>query len=237
MSDKKKKHPIHKSSLHPKNRHRSRYDFTLLIKANPELTQFVATNIYGDESIDFFNPDAVKALNKAILIQYYGLDYWDIPKNYLCPPIPGRADYIHHIASFIGSRNLAKIPKGRKITCLDIGVGANCVYPIIGNYEYGWSFIGSDIDPTAIHSAQKIIDSNSRLKGNIEIRLQESKIHYFNGIIGHNEEIDLSICNPPFHISQAEAEKGTIRKLRNLKNENIRKPTLNFGGKSAIIVQ
>ena len=134
------------------NKHRERYDFKVLIEACPELENFVAPNAYNDDSIDFANPDAVKMLNKALLKQYYDIENWDIPADYLCPPIPGRADYIHHIADLLCSNNYGKIPTGSKIKCLDIGVGANCVYPIIGNKEYGWSFIGSEIDTTAIEN-------------------------------------------------------------------------------------
>jgi 23S rRNA (adenine1618-N6)-methyltransferase len=225
-----------KSGLHPRNRHRERYDFKLLIASCPELGQFVKLNDYKDESIDFFNPEAVKMLNKALLKHYYGIEHWDIPENYLCPPIPGRADYIHHIADLLYRNNpeflKGKIPAGTKIKCLDIGVGANCVYPIIGNKEYGWSFIGSDIDPVAIESGKKIIEMNPALKGNIELRLQHNPNDIFYGIIQKDELFDLSICNPPFHSSLAEAQSGTIRKLRNLKQKKITKPVLNFGGQT-----
>jgi 23S rRNA (adenine1618-N6)-methyltransferase len=225
-----------KSGLHPRNKHRERYDFKLLTDSCPELDQFVKLNIYGDESIDFFNPEAVIMLNKALLKHYYRIDYWDIPENYLCPPIPGRADYIHHIADLLYRNDpgflKSKIPAGTMIKCLDIGVGANCVYPIIGNREYGWSFVGSDIDPVAIESGKKIIEMNPALKGKIELRLQNNPKDIFKGIIQKNELFDVSICNPPFHSSLAEAQSGTIRKLRNLKKKKITKPVLNFGGQN-----
>lgn len=235
----KKEHPKEKSKLHPRNKHRERYDFKLLIKACPELARFVSQNAYNDESINFFDPEAVKTLNKALLKHYYGINNWEIPANYLCPPIPGRADYIHHIADLLYSKPQGRKISGDKITCLDIGVGANCVYPIIGCKEYGWSFIGSDIDPLALKSAEKIIESNSFLKGQIELRLQHNPKNVFQGIIKKDEFIDLSICNPPFHSSQAEAQSGSTRKLKNLKQGKIAparslggKPVLNFGGKN-----
>ena len=231
MPDKKKKHPAQKTRLHKRNKHRERYDFKLLIESCPELEPFVTENKYGDETIDFFNAEAVKMLNKALLMHYYGLTQWDIPKDYLCPPIPGRADYIHHIADVLCSSNFGKMPRGNQIKCLDIGVGANCVYPIIGNSEYGWSFIGSDIDPIAIASANAIIDSNPNLKGQVECRLQKNDSKIFAGILKKDERIDVSVCNPPFHASLAESQAGTIRKLSNLKNKKISKPDLNFGGK------
>ena len=112
MTDKKRTHPVIKTNLHERNKHRGRYDFKLLIEISPDLTEFVNKNKYGDASIDFFDPLAVKALNRALLMHFYGLKFWEIPNGYLCPPIPGRADYIHHIAELLGSNNQGKIPKG-----------------------------------------------------------------------------------------------------------------------------
>ncbi len=226
----KKEHPKEKTRLHSRNRHRERYDFKQLIAVCPELASYVTLNKYDDESVDFFNPEAVKMLNKALLAAYYDITYWDIPENYLCPPIPGRADYIHTMADLLGGQQYGKIPMGEKIKCLDIGVGANCVYPIIGVKEYGWSFIGSDIDPVALASAQKIVDENAILKGKIELRLQPNAEDIFKGILQKDESVDLTICNPPFHASLAEALSGTLRKLTNLTEKKTTKPILNFGG-------
>ncbi len=231
-TEKRREFPIEKFKLHPRNRHRERYDFKLLIATCPELAEFVKLNVHNDESIDFFNPEAVKTLNKALLKQYYDIEFWDIPPGYLCPPIPGRADYIHHIAELLGTKNGGKIPTGAQVKCLDIGVGANCVYPIIGIKEYGWSFIGSEIDAVSMESAAKIIEMNPVLQGKIELRLQPNPKDIFFGIVQPDEKFDLSICNPPFHASLAEAQAGTLRKLYNLKPEKIKKPILNFGGKS-----
>ena len=172
MVPKKKEHHLKKIGLHPRNKHQGRYDFKELISSCPELAPFVRLNNYNDESIDFSNAKAVMMLNKALLKHFYKIDYWNIPEGYLCPPIPGRADYIHHIADLLASSNNGKIPTGSQIKCLDIGVGANCIYPIIGNKEYGWSFVGSDIDPVSIQSANEIIENNASLKGNVTLRLQ-----------------------------------------------------------------
>jgi 23S rRNA (adenine1618-N6)-methyltransferase len=227
----KKDHPTEKAKLHPRNRNRERYKFAELIAVSPELANFAASNIYGDESIDFANPEAVKILNKAILKLFYGVENWDIPVNYLCPPIPGRADYIHHIADLLASCNNGKIPKGKHVTCLDIGVGANCVYPIIGTKEYGWSFIGADVDPVSIANAAQIVELNPQLKGLVEFRLQPNLNEIFRGIV-RDEFIDLTICNPPFHASLAEATAGTLRKLSSLTRKKITNPKLNFGGQN-----
>ncbi|WP_179338240.1 23S rRNA (adenine(1618)-N(6))-methyltransferase RlmF [Winogradskyella ludwigii] len=225
----KKIHPKVKTELHPRSQHRERYNFKKLIKSSPKLAAYVAPNKYGDESIDFFNPDAVKALNKALLIHHYGLQYWDIPKHYLCPPIPGRADYIHNIADLLKGDGTV-IPKGSDIKGLDIGVGANCIYPIIGQHEYGWSFIGSDTDEAAIISAKEIEQKNYKLRSTIEIRRQEIANNFFYGVLKPEEKVDFTICNPPFHASLDDAQKASLKKLKNLNGKRPSKALLNFGG-------
>ena len=224
---------IEKKGLHPRNKHRFNYDFAVLTTVFPPLKPFVSLNKYGNESIDFANPQAVKALNKALLNHDYGVENWDIPNAYLCPPIPGRAEYIHHIADILSASNSDKIPIGNQIRILDIGIGANCIYPIIGHREYDWQFVGSDVDTISIQSAEKIIASNVVLKGAIECRLQTSKEHIFKNIIQSDDFFDCTICNPPFHASLAEATKGTKRKLNNLGKAKQGKPILNFGGQNA----
>lgn len=221
-----------KTGLHPRNPHRIRYDFLKLVASCPELSPYVNLNKFNDESIDFANPDAVKALNKAILIHFYKIKHWDIPANYLCPPIPGRADYLHYLADLLASSNGGVIPQGKSIKGLDIGLGSNCVYPIIGNKEYGWSFIGSDIDVLALKSAKNIVAANPSLKGKVDCRQQTSSKHLFQGILTPKEYIDFTICNPPFHASAEEASAGSVRKLNNLNGQSVKNVVLNFGGQA-----
>ncbi|NCB12398.1 MAG: 23S rRNA (adenine(1618)-N(6))-methyltransferase RlmF [Erysipelotrichia bacterium] len=219
-------------TLHPRNFHNNRYDFTTLIKSQDSLKEFVKPNKYGDLSIDFANPDAVIALNKALLSHFYGIKNWEIPKGYLCPPIPGRADYIHHIADLLALSNNGKIPKGKTIKGLDVGVGANCIYPIIGVSIYGWQFLGSDIEKVSIESVLNIINSNEILKENIRVLQQENPSNIFVNIINKDEKYDFTLCNPPFHKSLDEALAGNKRKVQNLTKQKNTKSALNFGGKN-----
>ena len=228
MSSEKKQQE--KARLHSRNKNRERYDLSALTTSNPELKNYIIPNKFGVESVDFSNPLAVKLLNKALLNHYYGIKNWEFPDENLCPPIPGRADYIHHIADLLGENNFGTIPTGDKITCLDVGLGASCIYPIIGVTEYGWRFIGSDIDPKSIASAQNIVNSNSSIKDKIECRLQKNPKDVFQGIIGKEDKIELIICNPPFHSSIEEAQKGTRRKIKNLSGKKVKTPELNFAG-------
>lgn len=218
-----------KTNLHPRNQHRSRYDFEKLSIAFPELQSFVFTNEYNSETLDFGNPEAVKALNKAILLSDYGITNWDIPQDYLCPPIPGRADYIHYIADLLANSNNGIIPTGENTCGLDIGIGSNCIYPIIGNSVYEWSFVGTDIDENALQNCKKIIAGNPKLIEAISLQLQTESRFIFKNIILPEDKFAFTICNPPFHGSQQEANKASERKTTNLGN----KKGLNFGGQNA----
>ena len=221
-----------KKTLHERNFHNDRYDFKALIQSEPSLNEFVKPNKYGDLSIDFANPQAVIALNKALLSFFYGVKNWSIPSDYLCPPIPGRSDYIHHIADLLAASNGGKIPKGSYIKGLDVGIGANCIYPIVGVSVYGWSFTGSDIDEVALKSAQNIINSNESLKENIIVKLQTNSKNIFKNIISKEDKFDFTLCNPPFHKSQKDAIAGNKRKVQNLTKQVVSKAALNFGGKN-----
>ncbi|HDT5886825.1 MULTISPECIES: 23S rRNA (adenine(1618)-N(6))-methyltransferase RlmF [Aeromonas] len=221
----------HKSGLHPRNRHQAPYDFAALCLRTPELQPFVFVNPYGASTIDFADPAAVKALNKALLALHYGIQHWDLPAGYLCPPIPGRVDYLHRVADLL-AESAGKVPTGKGVRVLDVGVGANCIYPLLGAREYGWRFVGSDIDPVSVKAASLLANSNG-LGSQIECRLQGRAGDIFQGIVAPRERFALTLCNPPFHASLAEASKGTERKLRNLGKEVKDKPVLNFGGQKA----
>lgn len=230
---KKTQNTTEKTGLHPRNPHRFRYDFDVLIQACPELKTFVSVNEDEVETIDFSNPEAVKALNKALLISNYDIQNWDIPAGYLCPPIPGRADYIHYIADLLATTNNGIIPEGENIVGLDIGIGANCIYPIIGNTAYGWSFVGTDIDEKALQNCKKIITDNPKLIDAISLQSQIEARFIFKNIILPEDKFAFTICNPPFHASPEEAAKSALRKVNALEENKISKSVLNFGGQNA----
>ena len=224
--------------LHPRNRHLAikgaSYDFDLLCKANPELSPYVFKNDFGNVSIDFANDIAVKELNRALLLAFYGLDFWDLPNQFLCPPVPGRVDYVHYLADLIQSSTGISSPKDKRVKGLDVGTGANLIYPIVGSYEYDWSFVGSDIDKISINCAKQIIQFNPRLRSKLKTRMQTNSSDIFNGIIKQSDRFTFSMCNPPFHESQQAAESGTNRKLQNLnkhKKQSVSNRSLNFGGR------
>ena len=206
--------------LHPKNKHKKGYDFSILCKAVPSLKEFVFVNQYGTETIDFSNSKAVKELNTALLFADYNVIFWEFPDTNLCPPIPGRVDYIHHIADLL---NESKI---KNVKAIDIGAGANCIYPILGNAEYNWKFSATDIDKDSLEYANQIL-INNKLDGEINLYHQKDKTHIFKDILQPEDQFAVSICNPPFYNSLAEAKAENARKNKGLQNDSIQR---NFAG-------
>ncbi|MBC2603476.1 23S rRNA (adenine(1618)-N(6))-methyltransferase RlmF [Puniceicoccus vermicola] len=214
--------------MHPRNPHQGRYDFDALCDACPELAGFLRPNPKGDRTIDFSDPEAVLCLNRALLSHQYQVHHWAIPQGYLCPPIPGRADYIHHLADLIGVDRSADSRK----RIFDIGTGANCIYPILGNRSYGWNFVGTEVELRAFRSARAIVEANPCLQKNIRIVRQKNEGAIFTGILKPSDSFAATMCNPPFHPSPDEARSQNQRKTRNLKRTKIppKSSNLNFGG-------
>lgn len=221
-------------SLHTRNIHKNGYDFPLLIKSCPPLNQYVDKNTHGNLSIDFANPEAVKALNAALLNHHYGVKGWDIPDGALCPPIPGRVDYIHYVADLLGLNE----SRANATRLLDIGTGANGIYPLLACKTYGWQCVGSDINTQSLENVSNILKHNIDLKNHFELRHQADKNQFFKGIIQPGEFFDVTVCNPPFHASEEDALKGSQRKINNLAlnrgdDSPVKNTPLNFGGLEA----
>jgi len=212
------------SKLHPKNKHRKGYNFSELCEANPVLKKFVFVNNYGTETIDFANPKAVKAINTALLFKYYNLSFWNFPDDNLCPPIPGRVDYIHYLADLL---NASGIKEHAKI--LDIGTGANCIYPLLGNAVYNWQFVGTDIDKKSLDRAQNILKKNHLTKS-VQLKQQLDSTQILKGILNNTDKFSASMCNPPFYKSQEEAMQANARKIEGLGTRKDME-TRNFSGK------
>ncbi|WP_298903078.1 23S rRNA (adenine(1618)-N(6))-methyltransferase RlmF [uncultured Psychroserpens sp.] len=209
--------------MHKHNKHSKGYDFEVLVANSPELETFVFTNSHGKSTIDFANPKAVKSLNTALLTLYYAVSYWEFPDDHLCPPIPGRVEYIHLLNDLLVASGLRE-----DVTVLDIGTGATCIYPLLGQAEYGWRFIATEIDKGAYKNAQKIINKNG-LDEVITLRFQNNPQWILNDEILPSERVAASMCNPPFYKNETEALEETKRKLKGL-GKNTDTIVRNFSG-------
>ncbi|WCO02838.1 23S rRNA (adenine(1618)-N(6))-methyltransferase RlmF [Psychroserpens ponticola] len=209
--------------MHKNNKHSKDYNFKELIANFPQLAEFVFESKYAKNTIDFANPKAVKYLNSALLKTHYGIDYWKFPDENLCPPIPGRVEYVHLLNDLLKASGLKK-----DITVFDIGTGATCIYPLLGHKEYNWNFIASEIDKKALENAKLIVEKNS-LSKHIELRFQDDPQSILNGVLLPSEHISAVLCNPPFYKNEAEANENTLLKQKGL-GKQTDKVARNFSG-------
>lgn len=218
--------------MHKQNRFNRPYNFTRLCALVPALESFVYTTPRGQQSIPFADPQAVKTLNQALLKEQYAFQ-WDIPPGFLCPPVPGRLDYLLHLGDMLRQHGLSENIRG-----LDIGTGANLIYPLLAVGEFGWNMVGSEVDRRALQSATQLIAQNE-LGAQIELRQQNQLQHIFKGIIQAGDQFSFTLCNPPFHRSAAEARASTHRKADKLHHHRQKKsrathtdqnPAFNFAG-------
>ena len=156
-----------KKTLHPRNKHNNGYNFEFLQEKYPKLKEYIIKK-FDKVTLDFSNPEGVRTFNSALLYAHYGIKDWNFSEDNLCPPIPGRVDYIHHLADLINDEKDVKV--------LDIGTGASCIYPLLGVKEYEWDFVATDIDLDSLDYAQDIIDDNE-LGSKITLRQQMKEVH------------------------------------------------------------
>lgn len=222
--------------MHPRNRNLDRYKISELVACLPELGGYIQKSKRGEDTVDFARPEAVKLLNRAIMLSDYGLKHWDFPDENLCPPVPGRADYLHHMADVLRENHFGNIPRGEEVRVLDIGIGATAIYPIIGAVEYAWSFVGSDIEQNSLNNVTAILEENPKLQGHLELRHQPDPACILRGIVNASDRFTFTMSNPPFHSSAEDAAEGTMRKIRNLQGGKQKNPMLNFGGISKELI-
>lgn len=222
--------PTTSKRLHPRSRHHDPYDWKALVAVEPELALHLVERKNSEKTLDFADPRAVKRLNRALLQHHYGVRGWDFPDGHLCPPVPGRADALHVIADLLAADNGRKIPRGAVVRSLDIGTGASLIYPLLGFATYGWSFRATDIHGPSLDAAAAILAENPQAAERIECKLQAQPERIFDGVIGPEELFDFTMCNPPFHASDASAAAGTRRKNRNVGGRHSDDDALNFSG-------
>ena len=204
-------------AMHPRNRYRDKHDFRELSRLSPELDQYLTVNATGKLSLDFTQRRALLLLNRTLLLRDYGLTHWDIPADHLVPPLPGRLDYIHALADLV--------PDARRI--MDVGTGASAIYPILGVREYGWEFVGTEVNPQSVKVAEAIVRFTPSLRGKVAIRLQKDRKRMLDGVVGEGEHFDAIMCNPPFYESREEAERAGSKKWKKLGRTD---SGLSFGG-------
>ena len=182
-------------------------DFSLLIKKFPELTKYtLLKNEDGEYSFNWSDNKLSLLITKCILDFYFKIKYYSIPNNFLIPPVPSRLNYINLIKTLLISFNILTSKEENEIIGIDIGTGANLIYPLLGYSLYKWKFICSEINNEAFENSIKIIKEN-KLEEYIKLIKQKYKNYIFVGIINREKKYTFSICNPPYYDYEDEIKK------------------------------
>ncbi|XP_012871770.1 PREDICTED: methyltransferase-like protein 16 [Dipodomys ordii] len=216
-------------SMHARNRYKDKPpDFAYLASKYPDFKQHVQMNLNGRVSLNFKDPEAVRALTCTLLKEDFGLSI-DIPLERLIPTVPLRLNYIHWVEDLIGHQESDKSTLRRGI---DIGTGASCIYPLLGATLNGWYFLATEVDDMCFNYAKKNVEQNN-LSDLIKVVKVPQKTLLMDALKEESEIIyDFCMCNPPFFANQLEA-KG-------VNSRNPRRPppsSVNTGGITEIMAE
>jgi len=186
-------------------------DFSILINIFQELKKYIKEKKEKDEinefTFDWSNNNLSLLMTKCILNYYFDIKYYSIPNNFLIPPVPSRLNYLNTINTLLTSYNaLNNNNKQNNVIGIDIGTGANLIYPLLGYSLYKWIFICSEINNDAYENAKTII-TNNKLEENIKLIKQKYKNLIFVGIINKEEKYFFTMCNPPYYDYEEEIKK------------------------------
>lgn len=151
-------------------------DFSKLSEKYPDLKRCLSGRTAdGAATLNWGLPESSRVVSQVLLKEDFGLDV-ELIRDRLCPPLPNRINYLCWLEEIFQSCNKAGGEETRIYGCLsmlDIGVGASCIYPMLGLKLFQWSFVGSDIDESSVQEARRNVQKNS-IDKNISIVSVES---------------------------------------------------------------
>ncbi|KAF1811593.1 DUF890 domain protein [Eremomyces bilateralis CBS 781.70] len=174
-------------------------EFAALAKDDPDFAKVLKEN----NKIDFWDPLAVQQLTKSVLRRDFKLEI-NLPGDRLCPPVPNRFAYIKWLQKLIDSTGDSyrdAYEESREVIGIDIGVGASCIYPLLGCASRpNWRFGGTEIDARNLEFAQKNVRTNG-LESRIRILPAKEGQPLISLAQLGTDHADFVMCNPPFFTS------------------------------------
>ncbi|EZA50536.1 Methyltransferase-like protein [Ooceraea biroi] len=177
--------------IHPRNKYKTPPDYKKLAIKYPEFRQIAITDLAGRVRIDFQNEKSLRTLTETLLMHDFGL-LVRIPPDKLNPTITLRMNYILWIEDLMNHLKL----KMDKVTGIDIGTGATCIYALLLAKIYGCHMIGTEVDEASVEHARDCIQGNN-LENLIKV-ITVNAGRIFKDVIESNDAYDFSMCNPPF---------------------------------------
>ncbi|XP_035692171.1 RNA N6-adenosine-methyltransferase mettl16-like isoform X1 [Branchiostoma floridae] len=194
--------------MHPRNKYKNNPpDFAVLAKKYPDFAQYVTYNKSETRGfINFKDPEAMRCLTCTLLKEDFGLEV-EIPNDRLIPTLPLRLNYIHWIEDLLqGMDDVTKeAGDSGKVTGIDIGAGACCIYPLLGCTLNGWNFLATEVDPTSYTYAVNNVSRNNK-QDNITVKSVKRDEGLLKFLNEDESYFDFCMCNPPFYANDLEAQ-------------------------------
>lgn len=212
-----------------------------LIEAKGKSVEVEQVNQIEEEespySLKLFDPKSRLFFARLMLKKYFDVQKYPLPLGYLIPNVSGRfyslillkkliekkeAEQLQSGNSIISKTQVEALffereekrvhKNGQKRRIIDLGVGANCIFPLLAAKAFDWKVLGFEKNEKSYKIAQEIITSNNLEK---EITLEcnatyERLIFDFFTKFRSGEEDhvhDALICNPPFYFNFKDFKK------------------------------
>ncbi|VDO87911.1 unnamed protein product [Schistosoma mattheei] len=157
----------------------------------------------GRVVLDFRIPSHLSALSKALLMNDFGLNV-DFPGDRLIPTVPLRLNYI------LWLEDLLKSKFSEPVSILDIGVGASCIYPLLGSKKNSWQFFGTESDTRNFRLAKENVEKNDLNKSiKCKLDINTSSLDVVFGDKQNTAYLDAVMANPPFFCDTSDAVGST----------------------------
>lgn len=183
--------------MHPRNPYSAPIGIAELARQFPDVCDHVISrSANGHIVYDWNAPGATYAVTRALLKRDFALD-WQQPPQFLCPPVPGRLNYLLWVEDLV----LQDAAAATSVCVADIGTGASAIFPLIGARRFGWSFIALDSSADALEHARANVDRNC-LQHLVSLRLVPHDGNIADALALH-PSITHTMCNPPFFSSSS----------------------------------
>ena len=196
---------------HTRNPYQEPLDLHELSKARGgALSRFVTRSAGGELKFAWKSAEAMRMLTEVLLERDFGVEVKCHPGR-LCPPLPNRLNYLYWLDDLLEHWSLEE----QRVHVLDVGVGSNAIYPILGNKQFGWRFTGSDIDGESLEWARNHVISKESEEDISLIKTDEctaAQEIFSSGDSDSSAELFLSLQKYILGESSLEICRGPIRK-------------------------
>ncbi|RLN60723.1 hypothetical protein BBP00_00005833 [Phytophthora kernoviae] len=152
--------------------------------------------------------------------------------------LPNRLNYLHWIEDLLnqvdcdefmgrqeqheGGDQQHETIKGMAVSGIDVGTGANCIYPLLGAAMNRWHFIATEIDNESYTYAKENVDRN-QLQGLIAVKRMHTNKLLTEPLQGEAPEhkFHFVMCNPPFFDDMSEADTNPDASCMGSANEMV----------------